>query len=203
MSETSRLSSIRVLIGAREGTSSRHVNTSSKGQAPGGVTTNSQVLQLQEKIRLQKELLAVQGSQLPSTALVPFGYPQSVVPGMSQSLAAFQAPSAGMVNLLPTIQAMVAQAMQGVSQGGPPSVVTSGPSNTAGRPNKYITEKTMVSIETGRNMLSGCIALWRKQQALQFNGVPSLDALPGASRIFWSQPVAVKSLETTVLLFAL
>lgn len=110
------------------------------------MTANSQVLQLQEKIRLQKELLAIQGSQLPpggSTALVPFGYQQNMAAGTSQCLSVFQATPGAANNLLPAIQAMVAQAML---QGGQTPIAPSGPTNMVAPPNKYISQKTMVSI---------------------------------------------------------
>ncbi|GAQ92879.1 hypothetical protein KFL_011790010, partial [Klebsormidium nitens] len=118
--------------------------------AAGAVTSSSQILQMQEKIRLQKELLAMQSSQYaPSTALVPFGIPQSVAP--AQSLAAFQLPSGGAAALLPAIQAMVAQAMQrALSSGHASAAASSGtrPPTTgnSGAPNKYSTPKTIKTI---------------------------------------------------------
>jgi hypothetical protein len=129
-------------------------NSSAKRGAPRAVTSKSQILQLQEKIRLQKELLAMQGSQnVASSALVPFGFSPRAASSVSQSLAAIQAPPGGMMGLLSMIQAMVTQAMQGALQTGTPSSVATSqtPRNISGPTNKYNTPKTLV-----RNLCITC-----------------------------------------------
>ncbi|GAQ86554.1 hypothetical protein KFL_002960090 [Klebsormidium nitens] len=66
----------------------------------------------------------------------------------SGNFAAIQAPPGGMMRLLPMIQAMVTQAMQGALQGGSPSSVATShaPRNTSGATNKYNTPKTLKTI---------------------------------------------------------